>query len=329
MSVRSLLTASSLLAAVALLPAQHALADSIFNYNVVTSGNLTSTNSADIYGNSFIGGKLTVNNAGLFGKDTSGNEVSVMGTTTGAGNIKLGGPSATLTHASGIDNSGHLSTGTSILGSASSLSSTMSGFKTEMSTDSTYYASLVANNTFTYNAKVNTGTFNISTTTFNSTYGNTAVFNITSAQLFNQNENLALLTSGSINTIIINVSGVSDITAGGENFTTAEANWSSYDSNIIWNFTNATTITLGTAWQGTILAPKAAVTVASGASDVYGAVYAASLNLTSGNEIHNDLYNIPVLTGSKPPASTPLPLSVWSGALLLTALSIRRLKSAQ
>jgi choice-of-anchor A domain-containing protein len=315
MSARSLLM-SAILSALGILAAQHAFADSIANYDVVTTGNLIDV-GGDIYGNTFVGGKLTASNSSQFGKNTSGNKVSVAGNVTGGSNIQLVG-GGTLTYHGTLDHA--LASGTAVYGTVSS----SSGFATEMTTDSNYFASLAANSVF--NQGSNSSTFT-TTPTYISGLGETSVFKVTSAQLFNQNEALNLAASGTINTIIIDVSGTSDITQGGQNFT---GNWSSYDANIIWNFTNATTITLNTAWQGTILAPLAAVTLNSACSDVYGAVYASSLDITSGNEIRNDLY-IPVVGGTNPnvPPAVPLPLPVWSGTILLTALGIRRLKSTR
>jgi choice-of-anchor A domain-containing protein len=305
---------SLLAGAVAALTSQSAIADSIFNYDVVTTGNLTD-NGGDIYGNTFVGGKLAASNSSEFGKNTSGNKVTVAGNVTGGSQIQLVG-GGTLTYGGTLDHS--LVSGTAVHGSVT----TTSAFATEMSTDSSYFASLASNSVFTSsNATLK------ATPTYISGLGTTAVFNLTSSQLFNQNENLDLSASGTINTIIINVNGASDIEQGGQNFNMG--NWSSYTDNIIFNFYNATTVTLTSALTGTILAPNANVTLGSGASDVYGAVYAKSLDLTAANEIRNDLY-VPVTGSLHPnvPSGAPLPLSVWSGAIVLTALGVRRYRAA-
>jgi hypothetical protein len=78
-----------------------------------------------------------------------------------------------------------------------------------------------------------------------------AVFSITAADLDKIGE-IQFNTNGA-DTVIVNVSG-STINLN-DNFLGGTAN---LGQHVIWNFTDATDLTLTTAWGGSVLAPKAA-----------------------------------------------------------------------
>jgi choice-of-anchor A domain-containing protein len=119
------------------------------------------------------------------------------------------------------------------------------------------------------------------------TSSNYAVANITASQLANGTfflPNYATSTNGK--TLIINVSG-SAVTFGA-NMT--NGNYQNLQSlvqqNIIWNFTDATTINVNTAVYGSILAPKATI---SGNSPINGSVVAQVFQ--SNGEVHLGTFN--------------------------------------
>jgi choice-of-anchor A domain-containing protein len=88
--------------------------------------------------------------------------------------------------------------------------------------------------------------------TFNAQPGanGVAVFNITAANLDSIGE--IQFNRNGADTVIVNVSG-SNVTLN-DNFLGGTAN---LGEHVIWNFTDATDLTLTTAWGGSVLAPKA------------------------------------------------------------------------
>lgn len=144
--------------------------------------------------------------------------------------------------------------------------------------------------------------------TFNET-GATAVFSLTTMQLQTAAN---IVFSGNASTIIINVSGNSF----NDNANINIAN--SLSSKIIWNFEDATSITLR-GWDGTILAGNATV---SAGSAINGVLYAE--NYTGNGELHSVAF-----TGGLPVAAVPEP---EANAMLLVGLGlmgfmVRRKKS--
>jgi choice-of-anchor A domain-containing protein len=123
---------------------------------------------------------------------------------------------------------------------------------------------------------------------------NVAVINITTAQLASYPD-LKVNLNGAT-TVIINVTGTSF--SGHPNI---HNNQSSFMSNVIWNFVDATTIDFGsTGWAGTVLATKAAVTTSN---PIDGTVIAGSFN--GASELHwtPTQADLSFLTPAPPPST--------------------------
>ena len=109
-----------------------------------------------------------------------------------------------------------------------------------------------------------------------------AVADISAAQLASGTFNLpSYATSTNGKTLIVNVSG-SNVTFGANEV----GNGSLVQQNIIWNFTDATTVAVNTAVYGSILAPKATIT---GNSPINGSVVAKLFQ--SNGEVHLGTFN--------------------------------------
>ena len=106
-----------------------------------------------------------------------------------------------------------------------------------------------------------------------------AVFSLTAAQLGQFGE--IQFNRNGFDTVVVNVAG-SAITLN-DNFL---GNSSGLGSNVIWNFADATTLNLTTAWHGSILAPKAAATTGNfiEGSAVFG-------NMIQNGEVHLGAYS--------------------------------------
>ena len=119
------------------------------------------------------------------------------------------------------------------------------------------------------------------------------VFRVTPAQISSTNGIAIDVPAGSI--ALVNVSGAS-VTFTGQMWIRQGSNWKQASDDVmaslpglLWNFPEATTVRLqfGSAWGGSILAPDAAVHVAS-AGHTIGQVIAASFS--SGYETHQNLF---------------------------------------
>lgn len=100
-------------------------------------------------------------------------------------------------------------------------------------------------------------------------FGSVAVVNI-SATLLNSYPSFSVNANGA-GTVIVNVNG---------NYT-GSANLLSENTNVIWNFYNATSVAFTAGWKGTVLAPNAVLT---NDTAIDGTVAVASANLNG--EIH-------------------------------------------
>jgi choice-of-anchor A domain-containing protein len=145
------------------------------------------------------------------------------------------------------------------------------------------------------------------------------VFNITASQLS------AALPSGSAgitvnapagSTVIINVSGTSQTISSSSIALNSITN-----NQVLWNFSEATTISYSTvSWAGTIVAPTASFSGSGG--NINGRLIADTV---SGNTAFRDaLFTGTIIT----PASTPEPSTLASvvGGILLIALGLVRRK---
>ncbi len=122
-----------------------------------------------------------------------------------------------------------------------------------------------------------------------------AVVDITGSQL--SSGTFTLPTFAANETVIVNVSGT---TANiGANMT---GNGAAVDQNIIWNFTDATTVNVNTALYGSVLAPEATI---QGNSPINGSVAAKMFD--SNGEVHLGTFNgtSGFLVTSPPDGSAP------------------------
>jgi choice-of-anchor A domain-containing protein len=133
-----------------------------------------------------------------------------------------------------------------------------------------------------------------------------AVFDITAAQLSNISSFLINLDGAS--TVVINVSGTSVSDYANDESGTTGAN------NIIWNFYQATSVTLGTQIGGTVLATGAAVT---NDNQIDGALVAQSWN--GNGELHDWGFDGVLPTTSQPQTAVPEPGSL---ALLCVGIAV-------
>ncbi len=122
------------------------------------------------------------------------------------------------------------------------------------------------------------------------------VFNLTASQLANDIQNSQIsFTGAGVTSFIVNVSG-NFAEGSSTNFNTAQ-------SNAIFNFTNAMTVSLGN-WKTSVLAPGATLNVQNGFLD--GSVFVASF--AGGGELHNDN----LFTGALPASAAVPEASTWA-----------------
>lgn len=123
------------------------------------------------------------------------------------------------------------------------------------------------------------------TVTFNATPNaqGQAVFNISDSVLAGGNEDVVFDTNGA-STIVIDVTATCNGSACAITLpsSTNFLNDTSYASNVIWNFYNATALDFGSEFGGTVIAPDAAV---SNSSPIDGALVAASYS--GDGELHD------------------------------------------
>lgn len=242
--------------------------DALREWNLVVLGNLES--SSEVEGRTFVGGNLTGNSSNYGIRSTTSPNgqpgLTVVGDVTGShkninngsgavvgGNVSSGlnlnGPNQTVKVGGTISNTNvNQNTVLSNLGttdpafvvglqqSKTNLTSSLSSLSFEMGT-------LTKNSELTIQG--NRGTFNAQPGA-----NGVAVFNITSADLDRIGE-IQFNLNGA-DTAIVNVSGrsinLNDNFLGGTN---------NLGEHLIWNFHEAETLTLSTAWGGSVLAPLA------------------------------------------------------------------------
>jgi choice-of-anchor A domain-containing protein len=338
--------------------------DLLNSYNLIVFGDVTSTSEVD--GKAYIGGNVTggsynqhaVNQGtGLpaltVGKDikgsvqTKGKGLAVGGNLAagssfisndggnayikgnwagsatfnmnGSGNVYLGG---TKTGTGGV-NGGALNpnqTGASFLANIPTAATT-SAIQTTLTNYSTFLGSLAADSSV---SKVS------GTATFTATAGadGIAVFTIPNAVTFFTGLTQVTFNMNGAKELIINVLGGSGTTLNiAANFLGGSASARALDT--VWNFENATAITIASQFGGSILAPLAAVTLKGNEE---GTLVAASLNQSA--EIHYDGSNNflpPPPQDAPPPSPTPLPgsLPLFVSGLAAIGWAARRRRKKQ
>jgi choice-of-anchor A domain-containing protein len=257
-------------------------------------GNNTATISASGAGSITVGGTNSGNGITVSGTANIGinNNNSATIAANGGGTIKINGTSGNINGAGTTniylpnvnDKNGTINNATSInYGSVSvttptnplpSFNSTLQAPLTALSTQLQSMTSnstvSTANGTTTFDAKPNAA--------------GQAVFNISASVLTAGNTSI-VLDANAAKTIIINVTapcsgGTCAVTLPSS--TNFAGGTTSYAVDMLWNFYNATTLTLGSEFVGTVLAPGAAV---SNGSPIDGDLIAASFSGTG--ELHN------------------------------------------
>lgn len=244
--------------------------DALKVYNLIVLGNLTS--SSEVEGRTFVGGNLTGNSsnyqiAALPASSYTGPGLVVVGDVNGG--IK------NLNNGSGAIVGGSVSSGFNLNGAAqtvqvggsiantnvnsnivqSNLGTTDPAFVSNLQQDGSLMSTSMTGLSYQLSQQTANSTLAISGNrgTFNAqpNASGVAVFSITAANLNSIGE-IQFNTNGA-DTVIVNVSG-STINLN-DNFLGGTAN---LGQHVIWNFADATDLTLTTAWGGSVLAPKAA-----------------------------------------------------------------------
>lgn len=279
--MRSVVSGRSL-AAVALLAGgalSCAVQASVLNdWNLVVTGNLTS--NSEVEGRAFIGGNLggPASNYAIklqpsqwLGQDTLvvGGNINATNINIKAGNVRVGGS---------VNGNVNFNGGGSLFQdpSVASMGSTIAA---ELQAASAGYLSLAANSV----AQIPSG--QPGQVRFNATPVNgLAVFNVQGSSVFSNPLTQSIdLSAAGASAIVINVSGTS-INFNSGNFV---GGWNTAfaRANVIWNFYEATSISLDRAFNGAILAPKAHL---SNSTNIDGSVFVSSF--AQSGEVHLPTY---------------------------------------
>ncbi len=244
--------------------------DALKVYNLIVLGNLTS--SSEVEGRTFVGGNLTGNssnyqiaalpassytgpglvvvgdvNGGI--KNLNNGSGAIVGGSVSSGfnlngatqTVQVGGSIANTNVNSNIVQSNLGTTNPAFVSNlqqdGSLMSTSMTGLSYQLSQQTANSTLAISGNRGTFNAQPNAS--------------GVAVISITAANLNSIGE-IQFNTNGA-DTVIVNVSG-STINLN-DNFLGGTAN---LGQHVIWNFADATDLTLTTAWGGSVLAPKAA-----------------------------------------------------------------------
>jgi choice-of-anchor A domain-containing protein len=273
-------------------------------WNLVTSGDLTHV--GDIEGRAYVGGNVTVpgsfqvgnGNSRVLPTDTTlavgGNIVYGDAINLNGGSIAVGGTVNSRTI--NPNSRGTVSTGSSWAANNSPIA--------QMTQDSTYWSTLAANGT----TSIDGSGHYIFTAPNNAAL---AVFNITDTASFENSlvNGFDLAVANSATTILINVNSLDGIVNWSKgNFFNLfqQSNWK---GRVLFNFYNATSITLHDQFTGYLFAPNASVT-ANGNID--GGIFAKDLyensevhlpdRNTTENSWYGDLPDAPVSSVPEPAA---------------------------
>ncbi|WP_404482041.1 choice-of-anchor A family protein [Novosphingobium sp. BL-52-GroH] len=285
--------------------------DVLRTWNLVVLGDLTS--SSEVEGRTFVGGDLNGNSSNyqiqpIAASSTGTPGLTVVGDVNGGaknlnngsgavvgGNVNSGlnlnGAAQTVLVGGSIANTNvNQNTVTSGLSAsdpafAQNLTQQKSLIETSMTGLSSTMGTQASNSQLTISG--NTGTFDAQPDS-----SGVAVFNISAADLDSIGE-IKFNLNGA-DTAIVNVTGAS-VTLD-DNFLGGTQN---LGEHVIWNFPDATSLSLSTAWGGSVLAPKAAATTANyiQGSAVFG-------SLVQNGEMHIGTYTGSYQAPSDPGTST-------------------------
>ncbi len=304
-------------------------ADALNEWNVIVLNNF-SGNNTHVHGRAFIGG--SVSGSAEFNMDGTSSTrgqpgLTVVGSVTGSNNKVTGGATIGGSVPNGLGLNGpnqtvkvggsmpavNINGNTLLTGQAanptflSDLNTQRSALVTSMLALSDSLSALTAT---TATAGV---TIASNKATFTSTGSGINVINLSGSSLANFGE-IAFSNTG---TTVVNVSG-SDILLN-DNFLSPS---STLGEKVIWNFYQASTLQLGNAFYGTILAPRASAVVNQ---DIYGTVIVDTLGMTG--EAHLKTF------GSDLPTTVPVPEpATWAMMIVgfgLVGAGMRRRRPAQ
>lgn len=289
------------------------------DYNLILSGDFNvSGGSGHIEGKSFIGGN--VNNGSIFSqyvdKATTADTVKVVGNFNGnnamhieAGYVAYGGNLNNVPANQDWCNGNNINSNASCFHKVTdgSLAAEKASILSQLAAESAYYDGLA-----TSAGTSVTGDSNNKTMKYSGAASNLVVFNISGSDLMNVNWSLDF---GSAVNILINVTTGANFNAGNAHVNNGFQN---HVNNILWNFADATSLTFGDSWYGSVLALNADIYTPS---NLNGAIAAKSY---SGNgEIHQGKW-----TYTPPTTTVPEPSSGLLALLAIGLLSIRRLRRA-
>lgn len=282
-----------------------ASAGPLSEYNLMLFGDLNATSNVHVYGKALITGDL--NSSGEFGSRLNDvsfnatNNVEVLGSVDAPNLTIQNGYLAygdTATVGSLNCNEGGMAQGACVraIDNLSEATGRAVSIYNALSAESAYYDSLAS-----------TGMVDLSSHSFTYTGAATdlAVFDIAGADLFSANSNWSL-DFGAALKVVLNVTGDVLSNPGSVNFNGGFSNF----SNILWNFTEATSLNLANGWKGSVLALNADVQIQN---DIDGSLAAQSY--TGRGQIHHYYwdYTPPEVDVSEP--AMPLLLLVGLGML--------------
>ena len=239
-------------------------------WSVVTAGNLNMVN--DIQGTAYVGGNVTVPNsfnAGTVGNSaipTSEVSLAVAGNIDNGGNIQVNGGSVvaggTISRTINM-NSGGTQTQNDPAGLPAS--------PVAQITSASQYWSGLAGNSSTSVANNGQLDFNCSSSS------SLAVFNVNASTMFGSGyQGFTLMPSSATGDVLINVQGTSVNWASGGFF--SQFNTPYWNGRVLFNFYDATSVTLSGLIGGYVIAPKANVTVEN---NIDGGIMANTLTVDS------------------------------------------------
>jgi choice-of-anchor A domain-containing protein len=295
-----------------------ALSVPLSEYNLIVENDYTHAGGS-VYGKALIGGDLLGGSPAEFAsRVTPGLDIdslTVLGDIKNSvhvktGNVVLGGA---VTNGANVDLQGGSSA--TIKAANSSDINEFNNAITNLKDASSYYASLSSNTSYTVTDHTNDWDFSYNGTS------DVAVFSGSAADIFKNNAQIRF-DNVLAETLIFNISGTNvNIGNTGWNLPGFDFNGTNGlgASNILWNFYEAETLTLGSSgFIGSVMAMNADVTLSS---TLDGAIGAKSL--WTNRQIHD--YNF-----STPPSPVPIPgsLILFGSALMIFGTVRRKYKKA-